>query len=330
MSGLSGVTTYYVKAYAKNRVGVAYGNEVSFVSLATIPTVSTSQVTNITRTTAKGGGNVTDNGGSSVTERGVCWSLGVTPSINDNHVSCGSGMGSFTGDITGLTSHTTYHVRAYAKNDKGIGYGEVLTFNTLNDPPTLTTIQVTNITQTTATCGGNVTNDGGETVTERGICWSTEHNPTSSGNHISCGSGSGSFTATITGLVANTLYYVRAYAKNANGMAYGGELCFRTLPNYSTPTVTTLSVSNITRTTAVGHGNVTSNGGLTVTEHGVCWSTNHNPTINNSHASNGAGVGAYTTNMNGLNPNTTYYVRAFAKNNQGISYGNEVSFRTLQ
>ena len=94
------------------------------------------------------------------------------------------------------------------------------------------------------------------------------------------------------------------------------------------PIVTTSEVANITQTTAMGGGNVTADGGASVTERGICWSTRHNPTIDGNHASNGMGTGSYTVNMTGLTSGTTYYVRAYAINSQGTSYGSEVSFVT--
>ena len=97
--------------------------------------------------------------------------------------------------------------------------------------PTVTTTAISNIDKTTATGGGNVTADGGATVTARGICWSTSQNPTISGSHTTDGTGTGSFTSSMTGLAANTTYYLRAYATNSAGTAYGEELSFTTLPD---------------------------------------------------------------------------------------------------
>ena len=94
--------------------------------------------------------------------------------------------------------------------------------------PTVTTSTVSNTTSSTAICGGNVTNDGNATVTARGVCWSTSHNPTVSNSHTTDGSGTGSFTSSITGLSENTTYYVRAYATNSFGTAYGNEFSFTT------------------------------------------------------------------------------------------------------
>ncbi|NCA78412.1 MAG: hypothetical protein EOM90_18940 [Alphaproteobacteria bacterium] len=94
--------------------------------------------------------------------------------------------------------------------------------------PTVTTVSITNITETTATGGGNVTAQGSSSVTARGICWSTSSNPTASDSHTTDGSGTGSFTSNITGLTANTPYYVRAYAANSAGTSYGGQVSFTT------------------------------------------------------------------------------------------------------
>ena len=99
---------------------------------------------------------------------------------------------------------------------------------------------------------------------------------------------------------------------------------------YLLPAITTDSITSITDTMAVGCGYVMSDGGLTVTERGFCWSTNHNPTVNDSHALSGTGTGAFAVEMIGLMANTTYYVSAYAINNAGTSYGTEESFTTLE
>ena len=116
-----------------------------------------------------------------------------------------------------------------------IGYNKMTVLQTITvvtptTEPTVTTAVISDIDKTTATGGGNVTTDGGATVTARGICWSTSQNPTISGSHTTDGTGTGSFTSAMTGLTANTTYYVRAYATNSVGTAYGEELSFTTLP----------------------------------------------------------------------------------------------------
>ncbi|MFZ4726743.1 MAG: fibrobacter succinogenes major paralogous domain-containing protein, partial [Paludibacter sp.] len=195
--------------------------------------------------------------------------------------------------------------------------------------PVISTTAVSAITATTATSGGNVTSDGGASVTARGVCWSTSTGPTIANSKTIDGAGIGEFNSNITGLSKSTYYYVRAYATNSVGTSYGNEVSFKTSIILTTPTITTSAVSAITATTATGGGNVTSDGGATVTARGVCWSTASNPTTANSVSPITSGTGSFVSGLTGLTANTTYYVRAFATNSVGTAYGNEVSFKTL-
>lgn len=226
-----------------------------------VPTVTTTAVTGITGTTAVSGGNVTNDGGVGVTARGVCWSTTTGPTTADPKTADGTGSGVFASNITGLALGTTYYVRAYATNSVGTAYGLEVTFTTLNIP-TLTTTAVSSIAGTTATSGGTISSDGGAAVTVRGICWSTTTGPTTANSITTNGTGTGTFTSSMTGLTIGTLYYVRAYATNAEGTAYGNEVTFTTL---TIPTVTTTAVTSIATTTATSGGNVTSNGGGSTT-----------------------------------------------------------------
>ena len=298
----------------------------------TIPTVSTSSITDITTNSATCGGNVTSDGGATVTARGVCWSTSSNPTISNSHTSDGSGAGTYSSSITGLSSNTTYYVRAYATNINGTSYGSQKSFTTKipTTAPTVSTSSITDITTNSATGGGNVTSDGGATVTARGVCWSTSSNPTVSNSHTTDGTGTGSFTSSITGLSSNTAYYVRAYATNSNGTSYGNQVSFTTNTPTTTPTVTTSSITDITTNSATGGGNVTSDGGATVTARGVCWSTSQNPTVSNSYTTDGSGTGSFTSSITGLSSNTAYYVRAYATNSEGTAYGDEISFTTQQ
>ena len=333
MADLMPSHTYYVRSYAKNNEGIAYGDELSFTTAqnSSALVVMTLSVTNITQNSAIAHGRVTGDGGAEVTERGVCWSTSHNPTMNNFHASIGTGMGDFEVEMTDLDPNTLYYFRAYALNANDIAYGEEKSFVTLQNLsiPTVITLTITDITQTSAIVNGNVTGDGGADVTERGACWSTSHNPTISDSHASNGTGTGNFTVFMTGLTANTHYYVRAYAKNSVGVSYGNEVEFTTSQSISAPTVMTGEVTNIGQNTALCSGNVTDDGGAPVTERGVCWSTSHNPTISDSHNMSGTGIGGFTVPLNGLTANTHYYVRAYAKNSAGTSYGNELSFTTL-
>ena len=228
ITGLTLGMVYYLRAYATNEIGTAYGEQIIFTTdPLKIPTVTTYDISNITSTTAQCGGNVTADGYTPVTARGVCWSISENPTINDSKTSNGSGTGDFTSNITGLTHGTLYYVRAYATNSIGTAYGEQKTFTTLTiNLPTVTTADVTKITSTAAKCGGNVTNDGNSSVTARGVCWSTSPNPTINDDKTTNGTGTGSFTSNVTGLIKNKLYYIRAYATNSAGTAYGEQKSF--------------------------------------------------------------------------------------------------------
>ena len=201
------------------------------------PVVTTSEVTGITVNSAVCGGEVVSNGEYVVVARGVCWSTTQTPTIEDNKTNNGSGVGSYTSNMTNLEHNTTYYVRAYATNEVGTAYGEEVTFTTLEKLlPIATTAEVTDINFFSATCGGEVTFNGNVAVTARGICWSTSQNPTIEDNKTTEGYGVGSFTSQIPDLVLATQYYVRAYATNEVGTAYGEEVSFTTLAAYSPAT----------------------------------------------------------------------------------------------
>ena len=229
ITGLNVNTTYYVRAYATTAVGTAYGEEKTFTTRDGIPTLTTMEVTNITGATATCGGNITDNGGLNVIARGVCWSPSPNPTIADSHTTNGSGNGSFSSSITGLSLSTTYYVRAYATTAAGTAYGYEKIFTTRDGIPTLSTFDVTDIGYTSAMCGGNITDDGGLAVTARGVCWSTLPNPTLADTYTINGTGIGEFTSSITGLNVNTTYYVRAYASNNLFTVYGDEISFTTV-----------------------------------------------------------------------------------------------------
>ena len=327
LTGLSAGTTYHIRAYATNSVGTAYGNDISFTTLTTTPALFTTQPSAITQTGAVSGGTITSNGGAVITVSGICWSQTLNPTTADSKTTDGTTTGTFTSNLTGLTAGTLYHVRAYATNGAGTAYGNEVTFTTTNSAPTLTTVAVTAITQTTAVSGGTITSNGGSVITVSGICWSTSASPTTVNAKTTDGTTTGTFTGNLIGLTAGTIYHVRAYATNGVGTAYGNDVQFTT-GAILVPTLTTDVASLITLTGATSGGNITSDGGGTVTARGVCYGTTANPTIANSITTNGAGTGVFTSPITGLQEGSVYYVRAYATNSAGTGYGNQQIFST--
>jgi hypothetical protein len=199
-----------------------------YVSAVVAPTVTTTAITSILGTSATSGGTVTDTGGEDVTAQGVCWSTSTNPTVADSHTDDIADPSPFASSITGLTANTVYHVRAYATNSAGTGYGSDVQFETDVVPTLAATTAISKITHATASSGGNVTADGGATVTARGVCWNTSTNPTTANSKTTDAGTTGSFTSAITGLSPATAYHVRSYATNSIGTTYGTEVDFTT------------------------------------------------------------------------------------------------------
>ena len=328
LTGLKSNTDYYIRYRVEDRRGACIHTDAKKyrTPVVNLPTVTTSAVTNVGSTIATVGGNVTSDGGAAVTERGVVYSTSQNPTTSSSKKTSGSGTGSFSVSLSGLSEGTTYYIRAYAINSNGTSYGEQKSFTTGANLPSVTTSDPTNVSSTTATVGGNVTSDGGAAVTERGVVYSTSQNPTTSSSKKTSGSGTGSFSVSLSGLSEGTTYYIRAYAINSNGTSYGEQKSFTTGANL--PSVTTSDPTNVSSTTATVGGNVTSDGGAAVTERGVVYSTSQNPTTSSSKKTSGSGTGSFSVSLSGLSKSTIYYVRAYAINSRGVSYGEQKSFAT--
>ncbi|MFZ4456214.1 MAG: fibrobacter succinogenes major paralogous domain-containing protein [Bacteroidales bacterium] len=191
--------------------------------------------------------------------------------------------------------------------------------------PTVRTTAVVFMSDATATCGGNAVYDNGSFISSRGVCWNTSGNPTLADKRLYLGEGLGEFSGDIGGLTPSTNYFVRAFATNSDGTAYGNQVSFTT----SAPSVTTSAVSEITVNSATCGGKVLNNTlGIGITERGVCWSTTMFPTIADSKTNEGAGGGELVSKLTGLLYDTQYYVRAYATANGVTSYGQQEEFKT--
>ena len=441
LQGLDSQKTYYVRAYVLCGTGTAYSNvvEVTPNYTVTTPLVYATAVSSTTSNSANCSSNVVNDGHAEVTDRGFCWSAtNTSPTMADSHISCGSGVGVFSGTLTGLDSQTTYYVCAYATNSQGTAYGLVNWFTltnqggggVINGHEYVDLGLPSGMLWATCNVGANIPEEcgdyfaWGETTSKSYYSWANYR--FCMGNCWDCfikycnesSYGFNGFVDTLTVLLpeddaatanwgnewrmpnkeefqelldnttsiwttqngvygrlftasnGNTLFlpavgyrlgdelkyygsigYYWSKSLNTDGPYASCDLVFWSDTAYvnighrycalsirpvcsasisgNLPQVTTSEVTRFTSSTAICGGEVVSDGGTTVMERGICWSTNHNPTLNDSHNYAGMGMGNFKIGATGLVPSTTYYVRAYASNAFGTTYGNEVSFTAL-
>ena len=317
-----------------------------------VSVLTTTAITSITQTTAVSGGNITDDKGGSVIARGVCWGKTPNPTISDFKSEDGIGTGSFTSSITGLTAGTTYYVRAYSTNSAGTGYGNQVSFITNPIVTELTTTAISSITQTTAISGGNITSDNGGFITTKGVCWGTSPSPTIANYKTTDGTGTGVFISSLTGLLPNITYYVRAYAINSIGVGtdYGNEISFTTLNIGEQPGNTVEDVDgNLYKTVIIGNQEwmkenlkttkYNDNTSIILTTNSTSWSNMTTPSYcwyNNDEANYKSTYGAlynwYAVNTGKLCPNgwhvpsdSEWYVLALYLDANATLTGNPLS-----
>ena len=227
LTGLLPSTAYSCKAFADNAIGRGYSETFNFTTMDNLaPKVKTFEVTDIAINSAVAHGQVVSDGGLEVVERGVCFGFESHPTIEDAHVASGSGVGRFDCQLTNLSPETVYYIRAYAVCDEGVFYGEERLFGTAVIPMEVHTTAVLDVTGTRVRAKGEVVHDGGLDVTECGFCWGTEPQPTIEGLHIKASYGMGEFGCYFSGFERGVTHYVRAYAINEEGVAYGEEMRF--------------------------------------------------------------------------------------------------------
>ena len=333
LEALSENTTYYVRAYAVNEKGTGYSNAIEFTTQKLQKaTLGQPQITDITYTTAKVSATRDVPAETEVTEQGFCYSkLSTHPGIDGDHVTLSKDQTTLSATLT-LDEGTRYYITAYAITRDGTYYSAAAQFSTSQTKtPTLEKPVAGGIDETFATITGQVTNNGGADIDEKGICWSDAlHAPTVGNLKLEDSSEGSNINLRLTDLKAGTQYYVRAYAHNKNGYAYSETMEFTTKQTYK-PTVEALSFSNIFETTAQVTAEVSSDGGTPITEQGVCYSTTTStPTLDDSNVIATLNGTTLSANLDGLEKGTTYHVRAYAENKNGISYSPVRDLKTIR
>lgn len=330
LSGLLPHTTYYIRAYATNEKGTVYGEEISFVTSKSEAQVLTSEITDIVHNAATCGGIITETGGHTIIEKGVCYGKTALPTINDSRQTATSEKdNTFSCRLNSLEKESVYYVRAYIKSsDNTIYYGNDRSFKTTKEVklPTLSEINISNIQTTSANFVGSIMSDGNSEITECGFCWSDVAEPTIVDNIANCDPQSNEMGKNITSLKEGTRYFVRSFAKNAMGYAYSEVVSFETKA-VTKPEVTGVSINNVGRTTAYVSASIISDGNAHINEAGFCWSVSPAPTVYDNKITVEV-LGGLNAKIIGLPELSTIYIRAYAANEKGLAYGETSSFST--
>lgn len=278
-------------------------------------------------------GEITSIGPEPLEDHGILISMDAGPSIENSSVrSLGrrTSKGVFSVNVTDLNDNTTYYFRTYIIYGGSYIYAkQIFSFTTMkNKPPEVSSAIVKTITMTSASLTGEVVSDGGETTTISGFCWAAEEDPTINNcidttvNSV----GTGVFNGIISELSPGTRYFARLYSANSKGTSYSSQVIFKT---HNLPVVETASVTSITGISAISGGNIIDDGGVGIKARGVCWDTSPSPTTEHAtKTTDGSGNGVFVSLLSGLFQGTVYFIRAYATNHYGSSYGTEMSFST--
>lgn len=299
----------------------------------TLPTVQTINTFVANEFSLSLKGVISSDGFDNQVSHGFLYSLTNTkPELNGEgvaSVATGAGVGTFTLILEGLQRNSTYYIRAYASNSKGTAYGDVLTMRTTTGAPAsfdqfAIEPDLTNDKQ--LIFSANISSKGSSDVTERGVCWDTKAEPIAfnqagnSSRFRAFGSGEGNFDGVLTGLTSNTSYFVRPYARNQAGTAYGPEIRVSTI-GLGTSEITSI---NADRFGISLRGSATSYGGLALIEQGYVWGTMATPTITNGKkvVTNNSSTQLVTNiPFDSLKVGLTYNIRSYITNSLGTGYG---------
>jgi len=340
LTGLGNLVTYYARTYAINRRGESYGKQKAFQSNpAVLPQLDVTYISSIYQTSAYASSRILSDGGAAIQESGFVYSKTLAPTINDlkevyqYSQTSGNGIYPIDHQLTNLDYGTTYYVRSYAVNLVGVSYGPAKTFaTTFYALPVVDTTAILSIDATRIGLSGFLRNNGADYNTKRGFVWGNNANPTINNNiwtdNSQYAGQQGTFTWYITNLTTNQTVHIRAYAKNLAGTVYSPERVITT-KNISAPNLAATTVS-IGFTSALLSSKVIGDGGNPLIEGGFEYATTQDFSVNNTKVISPITAPEYKLDyqLSSLADGATYWVRSFARNAIGLTYGPVNQFTT--
>lgn len=359
LTDLDANTPYYYRAYATNEKGTGYGETLILTTTVGSASVVTIEPKNISHNSATVGGEITDTGGNDIVEKGVCWGTSPKPTVDGDHITSSNENkiasnnkivpknkiaqkiasikkqpipgGTFYCNITGLQKQTTYYTCAYIKTADGtIIYGDDKRFTTTDELklPTLSDVVVTDIKPSSANLSATIVSNGNIDITACGFCYNMTGTPTIEDTRLECDPSSRTLAKLLSELSQGTTYYVRAYAMNSMGLNYSPSTMSFTTSELTRPQLASVQVDNIGRTTATVSSSIISDGNLSISECGFVWSLVDNPTTTDNMGKFQTSKTNMSVKLTDLQEISTIHVRAYAINEMGAGYSDDLSFQT--
>lgn len=325
-------TLYYIRPYATNSVGTSYGDEFQKNTTKGLGVMRTFVIDSLIRAeSAVVGGNILDPGEGEILERGVYLTQKGTK-ITDT-IPFTMEADSFYQRVTGLERLASYEVEAYLVNTFGTITGGVLSFTTTDGMPLVAEPDTVDISFTSATFSSKLLESGDSLITALGFCYGTEPNPTLENDFVTAElQADSTFSASLPDIVQQTRYYVRAFATNSYGTFYSDGSGATFVLKDQKPTVETEEPQVGIGGNVAFSGTILAEGMSPVTEAGFLWSTEEEPTLETPKSNHRnlfkEGTTEYAMTLGNMRGGTTYYVRLYAKNEYGTSYGEVKAFET--
>lgn len=341
---LDPASTYYIRAYAQNGAGLGYSETFTFSTKGEIPSLDHTVQKESTEFSVSVETQILNIGTSAISHAGFCWSTeNQEPTIDDEVVEYTDPLVGahpvFSITMSDLKPGTTYYIRGYAMNETGVCYSDVITFKAADaKKPALSAVAEKESTFFGVDVEAELTDAGTYAVTAAGFCWSTENKePTTADAHqdltAQLTESNRMLSLSLTDLEPGSTVYIRAYATNEVGTTYSEVYAF-TASEGKVPVLSALTQTAATNLSVSFKAELEDVGTSDVTKAGFCWSTEKKePTVeDNSSDLTGQLSGGKTTLsslLDKLTFSTTYYIRAYATNEQGLGYSEVFVFTTV-